>query len=144
MRALRTAAAWALCWMALAMVGGCANSYSAAQQARGALSRAIDQSTQAWVNYDKAKQASIASSAPTKEAAVAALTAYRSGEQAKVIKVINASWAGLVGIDQALALYNAGQKGGLAGAVTAAYAAIADVTTALTLLGVAIPTAGAN
>ncbi len=138
----KTFGAWLICAAALAMVG-CASAYDAAQQSRGAISRAIDESTQAWTGYDKAKQIKIATDALTKEAAHAALDAYRAGEQAKMIKVINGCWAGLVGLDKALALWNAGQKGGLASALAVAYGALSDVAQALTLLGVAIP-GGAN
>lgn len=138
MSRVKHALAWLVCAAALALVG-CANSYDAAQQARGAISRAIDESTQAWVGYDKAKQAKIASDAPTKEAAHAALDAYRAGEQAKVVKAINGTWAALVGLDKALALWNAGQKGGLSAALVVAYGSLADVAQVLTLLGVPIP-----
>ena len=119
MRPLKYAAAWLVCALALAMVG-CAGAYDAAQQSRGALSRAIDESVQAWGNYDRAKQLKIAGDAPSKEAAHAALDAYRAGEQAKVVKAINGCWAGLVGLDKALALWHAGQKEGLAAALAVA------------------------
>lgn len=133
--------AWLLCAAALAMVG-CANAYDAGQQARGAISRAIDESTQAWVRYNDAKEKKIASDAPTKEASHAALDAYRAGEQAKMIKAINGCWAALVGLDKALALWNAGQKGGLPAALVVAYGSLADVAQALTALGIPIPKVG--
>jgi hypothetical protein len=140
-RVISVAAAVLSLGIALAL-SACATAYDGAQQARGAISRAIDESTQAWVNYDKAKQAKIASDAPTKEAAHAALEAYRNGEQAKIIKAINGSWAALVGLDKALALYNAGSKDGLSAALAVAYGSLSDVAQALTLLGVPIPKVG--
>lgn len=130
--------------LALALVlvlSACAGAYDAAQQSRGAISRAIDESAQAWVSYDRAKQAKIALESPTKEAAHAALDAYRTGEQSKVVKVINGCWAGLVGLDKALALWRAGQKDGLPAALAVAYGSLSDVAQALTLLGIAIPVA---
>ena len=138
MRAAKYVGAWLICALALALVG-CANTLDAAQQTRGALSRALDESTQAWVTYNRAKEIQIAQDALTREAARSALTAYRQGEQAKVIKAINGCWAALFGLDRAIALYSAGTKGGLQAALGVAYGSLSDIAQTLTALGIPIP-----
>lgn len=140
-RSAKTAVAWLICAAAMAMVG-CSTAYDAAQQSRGAISQGLDQATEAWGKYDRAKQLRIASDAPTKPEAVAALKAYRDGEQAAAVKGINGTWAAVVSLDASLAAWKAGSKGGLAPALAAAYARLAEVVAALTAAGVPIPGGG--
>jgi hypothetical protein len=120
----------------------CANAYDNAQISKGAMSRALGETSLAWLEYDRAHQEAILAREIPKQAKEQLIAQWREDVQRPVVEGFHLAEEAMRELDRALKDWQMGMKEGLSGAMLALQRSLAALTTILKKHQIPIPLPG--